>query len=131
MADHRFDFPTVAASTASLVFTRGARLVEDTPELIPNQEIGRTKGGTSMARSYGAAKRIWPVTAIFAISSGSEADFADVLAWIEDVAEGAVNEFEWTDENSIVRTVRLVNESFSFPKHGHDSQRCTFRLEEQ
>jgi len=132
MANHRFDYPTAAAPTSSLVFTRGARLVSDTPLLRLNQEVGQTKGGTTRAKSYGPAKRVYPLTAIFAMSSGSEADFEDVVAWLDEVAEGAVNEFEWSDENGTVRTVRIVNgNEISFPKFAHDSQSCTFQLEVQ
>jgi hypothetical protein len=132
MADHRFDYPTAALPTTSLVFVRGARLVSDTPLLRLNQEVGQTKGGTTRAKSYGPAKRVYPLTAIFAISGASEADFEDVVTWIDEISEGAVNAFEWSDEHGTVRTVRIVNgNEISFPKFGHDSQSCTFQLEVQ
>ncbi len=130
MGTHRLDYPTAAAPTASLVFSRGARLTDDTPRINLNQSITRTWGGTPRAQSFGDANRIYPLTAIFASSSGSETDFADVVTFIMDSIEGGVNSFQWTDEDGTVRTVRLMNEGgMEFPKHGHDSQRCTFLLE--
>jgi hypothetical protein len=130
MSVHRFDYPTAAAPTASLVFTRGARLVADTPSLRLNQEVDRAKGGTPMARNYGPVVRIYPFTAILTLASESEADFEDMVTWIEDVAEGAVNTFEWTDENSVVHTVRIMNTGeIPFPKFGWDSVSCTLQLE--
>ncbi len=128
MADHRFDYPTVAATTANIVFTRGAKLTGDTPELRLNQEMDYTYGGTPRARNKGSAKEVFPLTVIVS-SSGSDADVADLMDWIENKTAGAVNTFQWTDESSVVRTVRIINDSFSFPKFGYDSQSCTLRLE--
>ena len=129
MADHRFDYPTAAASTANIVFTRGAQLTGDIPGLRLNQDIDYSDGGTPRARNKGAAKQVFPLTVIVARSSGSEADVADLMDWIEDTAEGAVNTFQWTDADSVVHTVRIVNSEFTFPAFGYDSQSCLLQLE--
>jgi hypothetical protein len=130
MSDHRFDYPTAAAPTSSRIFTQGARLAGDTPALKLMQETGLTTGGTRRTKNYGDAKHVWPLTVIFYTSHATLVDFDDMLTWIEDVAEGAVNSFEWTDENAVVRTVKIINDDFTFPKFGHDTQSCTLQLEE-
>ncbi len=130
MGTHRLDFPTAAAPTASLIFVRDARLTADTPGLLLNQKIVRTYGGTPRAKNFGTARRVYPLTTIFAISSETETDFEDVVTFIMDTIEGGVNQFEWTDENGTVRTVIMTNEDLlQFPKFGHDTQSFTFQLE--
>ncbi len=132
MSDHRFDYPTAGAgSTSSIVFTLGARLVGDTPRLMLLQDSDLAKGGTRRSKSYGSAKHVWPLTVIFYSSHATLADFADLLSWIETVAIGAVNSFQWTDESGTVRTVRLINEGFEFPKFSVDCQSCQLLLEEE
>lgn len=131
MANHRFDYPTVIGATSSLEFTEGARLSGDTPSLKSNQDTALTLGGTRTAKSYSAAKDIWPLTVIFYCDHATLIDFISVKAWIESVANWAVNPFVWIDENSVARTVRIINDEFTFPKFGHNTQSCTFQLEEQ
>jgi hypothetical protein len=58
MGNHRIDYPTAAAPTASLVFTRGARLGDDTNSLRLNQTVDRAWGGTTRAKKYGAGKPV-------------------------------------------------------------------------
>lgn len=130
MANHRWDYTPVTGAASSLVFTEGARLSGDSQGLKLNQETTLTKGGTRQAKSYGAAKHIWQFTVIFFASSTS-IDLADILNWIENVSVGAVNAFVWTDENSTARTVRILSAEFTFPEFGHNTQSCTFQLEEQ
>jgi hypothetical protein len=130
MADQRFDYPTAAAPTASLVWTRGAQLVEDTPRMNLNQKAKRTPGGTLRVKSYGDPNELYPVTTIFAESSESEADMADVYAFVTTHIEGGVNTFQWTDSAGTVRTVRMTNEDvLNFPKFGHDSRKFQWILE--
>lgn len=103
---------------------------QDAPGLELIQKIRRTLGGTKRVKSYGDAREVWPLTTIFAIAGASEADFADVWAWIKTTVNGGVNTFQWTDSAAVVRTVRMVNEGkLSFPKFGHDSMSFTWMLE--
>jgi hypothetical protein len=118
MGNHRIDYPTAAAPTASLVFTRGARLGDDTNSLRLNQTVDRAWGGTTRAKKYGAGKPVYALSAIVAESSGSETDAADVVAFVDDYAEGAVNTVQWTDEIGTVRTVRILNDTVGFAKFG-------------
>lgn len=118
MGTHRIDYPTAAAPTASLVFARGARLGDDTNSIRLNQTVDRAWGGTTRAKKYGAGKRVYTLSAIIAESSGSETDAGDVIAFVDEYAEGAVNTVQWTDENGTVRTVRILNDAVDFGKFG-------------
>lgn len=130
MGDHRFDYPTAAASTSSLVWVRGAQLVADTPGLELNQKIRKSTGGTTRVKKYGDPNEVWPLTTIYAIGSGDEADWADVWTWIKTVCAGGVNTFEWTDSAGVVRTVRMVNDGkLSFPKFAYGTMSFTWMLE--
>ena len=130
MADHRFDYPAAGESSeSSIVFVRGAQLAGDTPGMRLHQDVAYAHGGTPRARNLGAAKRVWPLTVIVASASEYEADVEDLIRWITDVAQGAVNAFYWTDAGGTVRRVRMVNGEFAFPKFGHDGQSCQLQLE--
>ena len=60
---------------------------------------------------------------------GHETDLADVIDFIDNVAEGGVNTFDWTDSEEVVRTVQIANDDFTFKRFGEDTFCCTFLLE--
>jgi hypothetical protein len=107
MSDHRFDYPTAAASVANIVFTTAARLIEDPDELRFNDEIGESKGGSDYVREYGDDQNRYTFSAIL-----PRASMAAAKTFFGTVKR--VNTFQWTDDAAAVRTVRLMNDSIRF-----------------
>ena len=134
MAIPRFDYPDTLSPTSSLVFAQGGRLVNDTPSLEPVQALKRTRSGSPRVESYGSCRRVYPFTARFLITSpageGHETDYPDVLTFIDDVIQGAVNHFIWTDEYSVEHEVIMVNSLYEFPRYSLTCISCVFQLEE-
>ncbi len=127
---NRWDYPTFAATTASLIFDVAGHLIEDAPVVEFNQAVERSKGGTMMVESFGSAKRLYPFSAYIYNSHVSSADYADIISFVITTLNGAENTFQWTDENSEVRTVRLVDGTISFEIAGN-YRKFSCNLEEQ
>ncbi len=127
---NRWDYPTAAAPTSTIIFDVAGHLIEDSPTVEFNQAIERTKGGTQMVESFGSAKRLYPFSVYIYNVHASSADYADVIAFIITTLNGAENTFQWTDENSVVRTVRLTDNSISFEMVGN-YKKFSVNLEEQ
>lgn len=131
MADPRFDYPTAASPTNSLVFAQGGQLWRDAVSIAPKQVKTVTMGGSVMVDSLGDSSVIHPFTARFKSSSLTEADYDDVKEFIDEIVQWALNSFQWTDENGTVRTVRIWNEKTSFPEFTYDEQQFVFLLREE
>lgn len=124
MSDHRFDYPTAAASTANIVFTTAARLIDDPDELRFNDELGESKGGSDYVREYGEDQNRYTFTAIIPRSGLAAAKtFFGVIT--------RVNTFQWTDDVATVRTVRLMTNPIRFEPTGGNWVRITLELKEQ
>jgi hypothetical protein len=116
MASNKFEYPNSASATHTLTFTHG-HLIEDTIAVMFNETTELSKGGTRLVESFGNAKYQFPFTAIMPISSETETDYTDVLAFFI-ATNGAVSTFTWTDESSVVRTVRMITGSMTFENIG-------------
>ncbi len=127
---NKWDYPTAAVPTVTITFDIAGHLMGDSPAVEFNQAIERSKGGTTMVESFGSAKRLYPFSAYVYNVHATSADYADVIAFIITSLNGAENTFQWTDENSIVRTVRLVDGTVSFEMAGN-YKKFTVNLEEQ
>ena len=104
MANNRFDYPTAAAPTSSIVFDTAAQLIGDADTISFNDELAVTAGGTDQVREFGVAQSMYDVTVIVPRSSETASDKADLAAFLNTVRR--INTFQWTDENGTVRTVR-------------------------
>jgi hypothetical protein len=129
MPTARLDYPTAAAPTVSLTFPRGAQLRDNTPRISFVQEIQRSMGGAPDVKSYGTARQVIPVTFLFARSSASETDLADMMSFLITTLNGAVNTCQYTDVEGTVLMVRNMSDDVDFPVFGHDGMSCTLNLE--
>lgn len=116
MASNKFEYPNNISASSTLTFVHG-HLIEDTIGVQFNESTELSKGGTRFVESFGGAKYQFPFTAVVPISSATETDYADVLAFFI-ATNGAVSSFSWTDESSVVRTVRMVTGSLTFENVG-------------
>jgi len=131
MADPRFDYPTAASHTSSLVFVQGGQLWKDAVSIAPNQIIAVTMGGSPMVDNLGDSEIIHPFTARFKSSSVTEADYDDVKTFVDETVQWALNTFQWTDHNGTVRTVRIWNGKTSWPEFTYDLLQFAFLLREE
>lgn len=116
MAQNTFKYPNYISPVTTLTFIHG-HLIEDAIGVQFNETTELSKGGTRFVESFGAAKYQFPFTAIVPKDSATETDYADVLAFFI-ATNGAVTNFSWTDENSVIRTVRMVSGSLTFENVG-------------
>ncbi len=125
-----WNYPTAAAATSTITFDVAAHLIGDAPTVEFNQATERSKGGTMFSESFGAAKRLYPFSAYIYNSHATSADFADLITWLVTTVNGAENSFQWTDEDSTVRTVRITDGSISIERTGQ-YRKFSCNLEEQ
>lgn len=128
----RFDYPTAAAATTSLIFGTASQLVGDPDELQFNDDVRITMGGTDRAVDFGDHRRSYTLTFIVPRSSATEDDKSDALTFFQTVKR--VNTFQWTDGGSTVRTVRLMSNPVRFDpleNTGFAYYRVTVELREQ
>jgi hypothetical protein len=112
---------------------------EDVAGFDLNRDIGKTLGGLTMIDDLGGSKRRWQFsTHVWNYSapapdgaphyySPHEIDLNDVLIFVRDFA---LDSFDWTDIDGVVRRVRLVSNSFDFRPFGLDETWVSFQLEE-
>ena len=124
MSDHRFDYPTVAATTANIVFTTAARLIDDPDELRFNDEVGESKGGSDYVREYGENQDRYTFTAIIPRSGMAAAKTFFGLV-------RRTSTFQWTDDAATVRTVRSMSNPVRFEPYGGIYVRISLELKAQ
>lgn len=129
MADNRFDYPTAAAPTSSIVFTLAGHLVDDADTLTFNDEYAESMGGTDQVVEHGDSKDHFDLSVIVYRSHGSLADKADLYAFLNTVRR--LNTFQWTDEAGTVRTVRNVTNPIVFEPFYALYTRVSLTLKEQ
>ncbi len=115
---NKWDYPTAAAATVTITFDVAGHLIEDSLKLRANQIIDHSVGGTPARKSFGSGKHFHPFSAYIYNSHASSADFADIAAFILTTINFSENSFQWTDENSVVRTVFLLDDEISFERAG-------------
>lgn len=114
MADVRFDYPTAAAPTASLVFPQGGSLIGDPYRHTLNQSIEETRAKNPIVNRFGSGKPSMVFSLRCMRDSATEADRADVINFIDNVVLGATYSFQWTDEDGTVRAVKCLNAELEF-----------------
>ncbi len=104
----RFDYPTAAVPTTSLVLDTTGRLVDGEDEIQFIDDLGMTKGGIDRAQDYGDERDVYAVSFVVPRAAvGAESDLADVKTFFKTVKR--INTFQWTDSGSTVRTVRNIS----------------------
>jgi len=111
------------------------RLLGGSDIIEANQIIVRTIGGVTMVDNLGDERKLFEYGIIVPESSGSETDYADLLTFFGSTyVNYGQNSFIWTDHASVARTVRAINNTFTFgidPKLGSDYRTLKLILEEQ
>lgn len=132
----RFDYPTYAAPTKSLVFERGGggsngRLSPGGESMVGNVVSDRTAAGTLLVESMGSPYKQVPFTVRLPYSHATYTDYADFEEFFdEDHALMGVNTFEWTDKAGTLRTVRLADSTYTMEYDGPNTVQVTFTIEE-
>ena len=86
-------------------------------------------GGSDYVLDYSALKYHFRFSFIVPRTKvAAEYDMADAKAFFLVVSR--VNTFQWTDENSTVRTVRLMSNAVSFEPESGRWMRCTVELKQ-
>lgn len=93
----------------TLQFTTGSEYPADFKDGII-QVIDRTAGGTLKVEGYGV--RVEQKTLVFSLLPA--ADYHALVDWFYNIAEGAMNKFEMTDEYGVVKIVRIVSPELVF-----------------
>lgn len=124
MSNHRFDYPTAAATVANIEFTTAARLIDDPDELRFNDELGESKGGADYVREYGDDQDRH--TFSFVIPRASMAAAKTFFGVVT-----RLNTFQWTDDAATVRTVRNMTNPIRFEPYNGVWVRVTLELKAQ
>lgn len=128
MALNTFKYPNSTAPTTTLTFNNG-HLVEDEPEITFNQSISEAFGGTPCSESWGDAQDGYPMSVIVPVTKVStECDYADLRTFLITTINGATNSFVWTDENSVERTVKLMDSKITFKTFAAIYKKVTMNL---
>jgi len=127
---HRFDYPTAAAPTLSLVFTlTSERLVDDVDTLTFNDAYSETLGGTDRVCEYGDPKDEYDFVALVWRTHSTAPDLDDLKTFLRTVRR--INTFQWTNGNGTVRTVRNITQSITFEPYGGLYIKAALKLKAQ
>lgn len=111
---HTFKYPDTTAPTVTLTFTT-ALFRGDDPYYSRNQNVEVTHGGTPRVVSKGENLRYYPLTVRVPVYSasgtGHVTDWNDVESFINDTVDFELREFWWTDDDGVMRRVRMENDS--------------------
>ena len=145
MADEQWVITSPAPKT--LTFSTAGRLQTNNDFVRFNQIQDVTIGGVRQVRNLGEALNQYDYNIIVPISSTASstdilvptsslelssvtASSTDILDFIgSSYANGAVNEFVWTDHDGTARTVRIVSENISITTLSNDHKLFSITLE--
>jgi hypothetical protein len=135
MATPKFDYPNATSPTSTLTFPQGGRLLRDSPQLINRTIITRrTQDDELLTWKRGDGKRVYPYTIRVKLTSVTETDMDDLMTFIDETVGWSASSFDWTDENSEMRTVKCVNDpgtGIQFERFGLDTAIAELVLEVQ
>ncbi len=121
MATPTWKYPTVAAATTTIEFSRGD-FMRDTVGPVGNVDVVTSEYGEVFSRSMGADWVDIPFSFIASIASasGNEADKADVEAFLATVVGWAARPFYYTDRAGTSRKVKCISRNIwvkQYPLH--------------
>ena len=132
MADEQWVITSPTPKT--LTFSTAGRLQTNNDFVRFNQIQDVTIGGVRQVRNLGEALNQYDYNIIVPTSSlelsSVTASSTDILDFIgSSYANGAVNEFVWTDHDGTARTVRIVSENISITTLSNDHKLFSITLE--
>ena len=115
--------------TPEITLTFDGRQYYDKAMIEKNQLMDETNGGAIAVKNLGDDRSTWEYTVAVLVTSESVTDQADIESFIgSSYANGAEGTFVWTDSDSTVRTVRMINSVFTFERITPTYVKITFLL---